>query len=187
MCAISRAEFLEHVTQALSDPATVEALLGERTQVLESVGLRLGRWRALDGVPFSHLVPDEDMLPAESIRWFGLDPDWLAALIDGACSPGRRSGELGRTIETVVMPIVERSADEWARKRGLTSGDEPVRASDGSVVTGFLLRSRVVQAWKDLALSGYAKGSDRRLPLLRFERLSPSVLAATGVEAAPKR
>jgi hypothetical protein len=43
-------------------------------------------------------------------------------------------------------------------------------------VTGFLLRSQAVQGWKNMGANAYAKGSAERLPLLRFERLAPSVM-----------
>lgn len=38
----------------------------------------------LEGVPFHYLVPDERILPAESIRFFQVDPIWIECLVDGA-------------------------------------------------------------------------------------------------------
>jgi hypothetical protein len=43
----------------------------------------------LHGLPFSYLVPDERMLPLESIRFFWLDWRWIECLLDGAFSVGR--------------------------------------------------------------------------------------------------
>jgi hypothetical protein len=40
----------------------------------------------LKHIPFHYLVPDARMLPAESIRFFAVDPNWTAALIDGVMS-----------------------------------------------------------------------------------------------------
>jgi hypothetical protein len=40
----------------------------------------------LHGVPFNYLVPNERLLPAESLRFFMLDPQRLACLLDGAFS-----------------------------------------------------------------------------------------------------
>ncbi|QLQ31706.1 MAG: hypothetical protein HZT40_08995 [Candidatus Thiothrix singaporensis] len=37
----------------------------------------------LKGVPFHYLVADEQMLPVESIRFFRIDPRWMASLLDG--------------------------------------------------------------------------------------------------------
>ena len=47
----------------------------------------------LHPIPFSYLVPDERLLPAESIRFFTIDEGWLWALIDGALSIGRNPTE----------------------------------------------------------------------------------------------
>ena len=43
----------------------------------------------LEGIPFHYLVPDERLLPPESLKFFVVDPAWLAALRDGAFSIGR--------------------------------------------------------------------------------------------------
>ena len=49
----------------------------------------LGTEAVVRGVPFNYLVPDERMLPAESIRFFQLDESWMDCLLDGAFSIGR--------------------------------------------------------------------------------------------------
>src|SRR5688572_8998101 len=48
----------------------------------------LVRLRVLDGVPFEYVVPDELLLPAESIRFFHLDRNWTDALVQGLLSVG---------------------------------------------------------------------------------------------------
>lgn len=48
----------------------------------------LSRLRLLEGVPFQYIVPSEEMLPNESIRFFHMDRNWLDALVDGALSTG---------------------------------------------------------------------------------------------------
>jgi hypothetical protein len=48
--------------------------------------------RKLEGVPFDYLVPDERMLPLESIRFFRVDNKWVGCLLDGAFSIGRVAG-----------------------------------------------------------------------------------------------
>src|SRR5262249_6307412 len=37
-------------------------------------------------VPFHYLVPQQTLLPAESLRFFHLDDNWANALVDGALS-----------------------------------------------------------------------------------------------------
>ena len=48
----------------------------------------LTKLRMLDGVPFQYIVPSEEMLPDNSIRFFHIDRNWLDALVDGALSVG---------------------------------------------------------------------------------------------------
>ena len=89
----------------------------------------------LEGVPFSYLVPDERMLPAESIRFFQMDPIWIECLVDGAFS-------IGRVLE---------SDHELDRSHKENHLDDvlPERSS------GFLLRSEVVAGWPGLQVDGY--------------------------------
>jgi hypothetical protein len=49
----------------------------------------LGRLSLLHGVPFQYLVPDELLLQPESLKFFHVDADWIAALVNGALSVGR--------------------------------------------------------------------------------------------------
>ena len=108
----------------------------------------------LQHVPFNYLVPSSEMLPNESIRFFTLDPLWIASLIDGAFS-------IGRVTATDY-------ADDQKRKAHITT--IPQKA-----VSGFLLRSSVVAGWPALQVDGLNTGK-KKLPLLRMERLSPNVL-----------
>ncbi len=64
----------------------------------------LARRLLLYGVPFSYLVPDERMLPPDSMRFFSLDPGWVKCLLEGACSVGRGS-------------VREQAVDEMLRNR----------------------------------------------------------------------
>ncbi|HSH76687.1 MAG TPA: hypothetical protein VLA09_13450, partial [Longimicrobiales bacterium] len=49
----------------------------------------LAHLRMLVGVPFRYLVPDERLLPKESIRFFYLDRSWTDRLVDGAMAVGK--------------------------------------------------------------------------------------------------
>jgi hypothetical protein len=116
----------------------------------------------LEGVPFNYLVPDERLLPLESIRFFWLDWLWVECLLDGAFSIGRAT-----------------SADhrhDKARKTKLT-------ANPHGAVTGMLLRSDVVAGWPGLLVDAF--DDDKKLTLLRADRLSANVLLCLfGGEAA---
>lgn len=130
----------------------------------------------LKGLPFSYLAPDERMLPMESLRFFYLDPSWIASLVDGALSIGR----------------VNKGHDAAVHRQALTDTDV-VGSSD--VISGFLLRSSVVKGWPNLQVNAYnyqfqagsesveddkngniSADSNSELPCLRMARLADNVL-----------
>jgi hypothetical protein len=121
---------------------------------------RIVQWlralRRLEGVPLGHLVPDTRLLPAESLRFFALDPAWLDALCDGALSL-RDSG--------AADTALRRSALELA-----TAG-EPA-------VSGFLLRSVAVWRWPKIEILAYTDAGPGPATPLREDRPAPDVLLA---------
>ena len=59
-------------------------------------------------VPFNYLVPDERLLPPESLRFFSIDPRWLDALRDGAFAVGRvLAGDGGRDAGLIQPSAVQ--------------------------------------------------------------------------------
>ena len=138
-------------------------------RVIES----LARLRLLKGVPFANLVADEALLPAESIRFFHLDFNWIDALVDGAFSLGRfTTGDLER--DQSQAPDVHAAGAEMAA--GLRSG-APADAPATEAVTGMLLHSKAVGWWPGTEIEAF--GSDGMpLRLLRFETLAPDLLLA---------
>jgi hypothetical protein len=121
----------------------------------------------LQGIPFNYLVPDERLLPPESIRFFVVDSLWVDSLQDGAFSIGR-----------VTSTSVEQ--DRQIRgSRGLT------RSVDQKI-TGIIIRSQVVSGWPGLLVDGYDTAvtdldsidptEGNLLPLLRMETLAKDVL-----------
>ncbi|HZD49399.1 MAG TPA: hypothetical protein VE178_11705 [Silvibacterium sp.] len=131
----------------------------------------------LKGVPFNYLVPDEGMLPAESIRFFYLDPNWVDALIDGAFSIGRN---LTRQQASPILALDEASQPRVrltlrVTAAALRSANLGVPAPQTSLkkITGFLLRSSLVAAYPGMGVYAYdAAGGD--LKILRFEKLGQS-------------
>lgn len=111
--------------------------------------------RQLSGVPFAHLVPDERMLPAESLRLFQLDWNWIYALVEGAFSLGRTS--------PVMAAQDSDNHDEIHPEVG-----------ELAPVSGFLLRSGVVAGWPAMRVTPIDE-IGRPLPV-RLVHLSPSVL-----------
>jgi hypothetical protein len=161
----------------------------------------LGRLHTLLGVPFGYLVPDEQMLPPESIRFFRLDAAWVEALIDGAFSLGRDltlDSTVNHTaaIDRVVLGSLTALARAAApvhrlpahrRTARLRAAGRPVlslRVQSGpstgtSVWTGFLLRSAVVAAYPGLGVNVYPVGhtpddpDPTPLEVKRLDRLGP--------------
>lgn len=111
----------------------------------------------LQGVPFNYLVPDERMLPGESIRFFQVDHLWMECLLDGAFSIGRVS------------------ATALVQDRTLASGPNSPLTTPPETITGILLRSDVVIGWPGLQVAA-RDSSGNNLPLLRADRLSPNVM-----------
>lgn len=128
-----------------------------------SVQQWLNDLRRLKHLPFQYLVPQETMLPIESIRFFQLDTLWVQCLLDGAFSLGR------------VTPT-----DLKHDAHHLLQGHlNPTEQQDGAL-SGFLLRSELVSGWPHLHIHGYDTNSPDEnapgLPIVRMERLSKNLL-----------
>jgi hypothetical protein len=143
--------------------------------------------RLLNGVPFSYLVPDADLLPPESIRFFYVDRRWTDALVQGALSVGTITTADRAQLES-VYPAIRDDVDEAERVIRTPLGEERLTGPAGAI-TGFLLRSRAVSGWPGLHVRAYrrdvvaddaltteAESNPERLKLLRVERLAPAVL-----------
>jgi len=182
-----RAKWLHAERQAASAPAEVVDWLA--------------RLRLLHGVPFAYLVPDADLVPPESIRFFWLDRDWTDAAVEGALSAAGAHSQV-RSAAVAQDGATRRMLDKRERNisphielpEGLPEGvqrqpsggpvgsakdhvgEVPYNTLDGApeVVTGFLLRSRAVSGWPGIGVRGLRDGSE--LDLLRVERLAPAVL-----------
>jgi hypothetical protein len=116
----------------------------------------LGQLQILVGVPFVHLVPDAQMLPAGSIRFFYVDPNWTGALTDGALSIG-----IGTSQEAAIHPMI-------------VSGIGNMAVVVAPLISGLLLRSPVVSGFRGLQVTGTLGGA--RVAPLRIDHLGPDVL-----------
>jgi hypothetical protein len=145
----------------------------------------LAELRLLHHVPFSYLVADASLLPAESIRFFYLDRNWTDALVEGVLGVGTFTAA-DRTQLEALVPVIRGEVDEAERALRRPGGEARLEGPGGTV-TGFLMRSKVVSGWPGLHVRAYR--SDRgldpdiipesdpdRLKVLRVERLAPAVL-----------
>jgi hypothetical protein len=166
----------EALRQLAADPAAQAMVQAAAGPVPADVSAWLTGLQQLSGLPFSYLVPDARMLPPESIRFFAVDPNWTAALVDGALSLAAATAP-GASAIAALRPAV--LAASRATATGTATGTAPT--------SGFLLRSALVSGWPGLTVTGYAdpQGTTAALPLTRLERLAPTVLLAlfTGVIA----
>jgi hypothetical protein len=181
----------------LKDPAQSSTLQpdGDLPPYMESF---LAHLRLLVGVPFEYLLPDDRMLPPESIRFFYLDRSWTDRLVDGAVAVGQigsreeahyqaRGQFLGQLLdqsERMVRPL-QRGTDFVAAKQ---SSDADARQAQP--VTGFVLRSSAVKQWPHMDVRAYdvtiaepyetssANAIAHQLKLLRLELLAPSLMIA---------
>jgi hypothetical protein len=186
MHLFSRSQLQQRLAEAFADPERLRALLrahphasaaADGTHPLPTTVVEwLARLVLLQGVPFQYLVPDEDMLPPESIRFFYLNTNWIDALVDGAMSLGRNltAAALDRAVRPELTAAVRARAGS-ARRR--TLGLAP-RAASLQVVSGFLLRSSVVGGYPGLGVNAYPQigtppDAATRLPILRLEQLGP--------------
>jgi hypothetical protein len=178
---VNRAAVRIRLAATLRDHAAIGDAIGQPA-LPDDLARWLGRLMLLAGVPYPYLVPDERMLPDESIRFFRLDLNWIAALVDGAFSIGRN---LTNSAATVSMAMDRASAPSavahaQAGARGLRAaalGVAPPAAAPSPAVSGFLLRSRVVGAYPGLGVNAYGPGAGSGAPpttplsLLRLEQL----------------
>lgn len=88
-------------------------------------------WKNLKGIPFRYLVPDMEMLPNESIRFFQIDNAWINSFIAGAFS-------IGKTVE----------ADLSTDLSGLF-------LPSNAQFTGFIINSIMVNAWPEYEVDVY--------------------------------
>jgi hypothetical protein len=155
----------------------IGALLAQAMQDdLKPIALWLARLTLLYAVPFDHLVPNLDLLPAESIRFFYLDFNWLGALVEGALSAGVQTSRdtlyQGLLKDTLQQAAQVEMQGLRARTRGVDTGQPTIDKIEA--MSGILLRSTLVYAWPGLTVAASQHG--QLLKILRMDRLSPDVL-----------
>lgn len=108
---------------------------------------------AFQSIPANYLLPDEALLPKESIRFFYVDKNWQIATLNGAFSVG----------------------GEWDKESQSDDNDfNDFLKLEDNYVMGFLLRSDVVDGWPGLLIDGVDNTGSKIKPLIR--KLSSSTL-----------
>ena len=133
---------------------------------------RLTQWlldlRLLRHVPLAYLLPDPQLLPVESIRFFQLDATWADRLVDGALSAAD-IGTLDMTFTFATAKLIRAMLDDL------------LHLDAAGTITGMLIRSQLVARWPDLLVNGYPKEGESpdpasALPILRKDLLSKSIM-----------
>jgi hypothetical protein len=137
----------------LAEPDLAQRLTQQLGEQLQPLAAWLEDLRLLRGVPFANLVAAEQMLPAESLRFFHVDSGWLGALADGALALG-------------VQSSFDAEVDRLLRGGLGAAVPAPPQA-------GLLLRSTLVSGWPGLVIEASAAGEP--VPLLRSELLAPEI------------
>jgi hypothetical protein len=122
------------------------------------------------------LIPEEPMLPKESVRFFFLDPIWIQCLVQGACSIGNNGyGDtiIDRVMNQWVQPnqpdgknqasAVNKKAAGVRDRMRLQYEAAGLPAAESYLdwpLTGFLLRSAVVEGWRGLEIMAYRNLSE---------------------------
>lgn len=165
--------------------SSLQALIQNYKDFPTEIANWLGRLKLLYGVPLNYLVPDERMLPPESIRFFYIDPNWIKALLDGAFSIGRSSDSEKSTrsfrMDNASTPLM---SEESKRKASAVRSKYLGLATpkmDMNILSGFLLRSSIVADYPGLGVNVYPKDQTpsgdnpgTQLNILRMERLTPA-------------
>ncbi|HEX9505826.1 MAG TPA: hypothetical protein VGA62_07445 [Acidimicrobiia bacterium] len=158
----------------------------------------LAHIRLLVGVPFEYLVPDDRLLPPESIRFFYVDRSWTDRLVDGALAVGQIGSREAAHFQSRATTLTQQLDQSERMVRSLQRRVDFVDAkavSDADrrpadVVTGFILRSSAVKNWPHMDVRAYATTIDEpyetadpnvvkhQLKTLRIELLAPSVMIA---------
>lgn len=168
----------------LTNHDKIKELHSDSVSIPPDVITWLARLKLLHGVPFNYLVPDEQMLPPESIRFFQLDPNWLDALLEGAFSLGSTTAGDHAHDKAYIDQAHQDAHQELKQIRHKAlhqQADEGVRIEQASTISGFILRSTVVADWPGLEVDAYPPEADtnnpqQKLKIVRMERLSPHIL-----------
>jgi hypothetical protein len=167
----NRRDYFKALDAFLNDPNQIKGLYPTAPQLPKVVVGWLSDLIQLKGVPFHYLVPDKDMLPVESLKFFQIDRNWLACLFDGAHSTSRTT-QSGWIHDQVFMEDYFHQALKSAK----------VDTDPQHILTGLLLRSQVVKGWwPGIRVNGYTSDMDlpaptTELPNIRLDTLAPEVM-----------
>lgn len=168
----------EQIARSFLALPEVQAALGELVgDKLLPVAAWLAELQLLCKVPFHHLVPDQRMLPPNSVRFFYLDQSWLDSLLDGAKSVGVQGSQdtlFYKAMHGVIDDAIQKEMNAYMTGISGTPTGDKLDGSNKEAMSGMLIRSSVIKHYPNLQIVG-SKGTTE-LKILRKERLSDTVM-----------
>lgn len=135
---LARKDPIERIREEIESPDLINRMSFTITDEVSEATDWLKRLASLKELMFPYLVPDEKMLPMESISFFYVDEQWVHFLLDGATSLG-------------VQTRFDVFINNHMRSR---------ISLDGVPKFGMLLRSALVSGWYNLQVEA-SKGSNQ--------------------------
>lgn len=157
---------------------------GDAGGLAQSVAIpdRLRTWltdvRLLRGVPLACLVPDADLLPPESIRFFHVDQTWVDRIVDGIFAAAN-TGTVDFVFSYSMLRLIREALD--LELTALAAAQVPGTAWTGDQpMTGMLIRSELARRWPDMIVRAYTSSSNMNspMPVLRAESISKDIYIA---------
>lgn len=122
--------------------------------------------------PFNYLVPDNRLLPAESLRFFKVDETWLKFFLYGVISVGERiSIEKITRIHDGIRQELKNQIENIIQAKDYYTNKE-------NAVYGMLINSDAISGWPALEVEAYntETGKSIQIALLHKEYLSENVM-----------
>ena len=121
--------------------------------------------RLLRRIPLSYLVPDPDLLPPESIRFFHVNQTWVDRVIDGVFS-NTNIGTVDFHYNLTTLQLIRASIDP---------------APGG--MTGLLIRSELTRRWPKMVVKAFSSvpadiDAPSSITVLRAEAISRDIFIA---------
>jgi hypothetical protein len=129
--------------------------------------------RLLRRIPISYLVPDPDLLPPESIRFFHVNQTWIDRVIDGVFS-NTNVGTVDFHYSLTTLQLIRSAVDP---------------APGG--MTGILIRSELTRRWPKMIVRAFSSAvagvdDESTIPVIRAEAISRDIFIAL-FAGTPKR
>ncbi len=121
--------------------------------------------RCLKRIPLSYLIPDPDLLPPESVRFFHVNQTWVDRVIDGVFS-NTNIGTVDFHYSLTTLQLIRAAVDP---------------APSG--MTGILIRSELARRWPKMIVRAYSSTSagvddPSTVDVLRAEPISRDIFIA---------